>query len=154
MGGSLTPFPQVPLCCAQDQLYFTLFIQLQNSSIFSTLPWNNKNPSSCQETRVETGNIQTNSKLENVASGVNFELMMSMREIYVYPMGELTIVRRLRVGAVNKGFRPVVFRGRKCWGFCWVIKGWGWSLEWRNTLICTRGCISEESLMKWWVEFY
>lgn len=33
-----------------------------------------------------------------MVSGVNFGLMMSMREIYVYPMGELTIVSRLRVG--------------------------------------------------------
>jgi len=39
-----------------------------------------------------------------VASGVNFELMKSMREIYVYPMGELTIVRRKRVGVVAERF--------------------------------------------------
>jgi hypothetical protein len=53
---------------------------------------------------VGTGNRQTNSKLGNVASGVNFELMMARREIYVYPMGELTVVRRLRVGVVDERF--------------------------------------------------
>jgi hypothetical protein len=39
-----------------------------------------------------------------VASGVNFELMMFRREIYVYPMGELTIVGRLRAGVVDERF--------------------------------------------------
>jgi hypothetical protein len=35
---------------------------------------------------------------------VNFELMIARREIYVYPMGELTIVRRLRVGVAAEMF--------------------------------------------------
>jgi hypothetical protein len=53
---------------------------------------------------LEEGNRQTNSVLGKVTSGVNFELMMARREIYVYPIGELTIVERLRVGVIAEMF--------------------------------------------------
>jgi hypothetical protein len=49
--------------------------------------------------------------------------MMARREIYVYPLAELTIVKRLRVRVIVEMFYGVVFRGRRYWVFCRVIKG-------------------------------
>jgi hypothetical protein len=61
--------------------------------------------------------------LENVVSGVNYQLMMARREIYEYPMGGLAIVKSLRVGVIVEMFYGGRPSGEKMLGLCVVIEG-------------------------------